>query len=179
MPYDQQPLTETVVSLSHRLLAFALLTSTATLGAQGAPPPPATPPANGAAATPAAPAAPAYQATYDEAMRIGRTTVTSAISGAMDSLVALADPANGTPDEIRARLSNAIAQISMQLGAERRVIAERVVRIEGRIEYQRTAEYEMVPVPLVFRVIMGAQGKWRGFTANTEENTPAGDEVKP
>jgi hypothetical protein len=34
-------------------------------------------------------------------------------------------------------------------------------------------------VPLVFRVIMGPAGKWRGFTANTTEQTPPGTEILP
>lgn len=155
-------------------LAGALSVATASLSAQAAPTPPA-PPATPAPA--AAPAAPAYRATYDEAMQIGRAVTRQAFAGEVDSLVATADP--GAPADLRTRLLDGVSQISLQLGAERRVIAERVMNVEGRIEYQRTAEFENVPVPLVFRVIMGAKGTWRGFTASTDEQLPGGDEVKP
>jgi len=112
-------------------------------------------------------------------MAIGRATARAAFTGLVDSLVATADPATSANGDVRGRLTDGIAQISLQLGAERRMISERVMLVEGRIEYWRTAEYEMVPVPLVFRVIMGAKGTWRGFTASTEEMVPAGEEVKP
>jgi hypothetical protein len=112
-------------------------------------------------------------------MAIGRATARAAFTGAVDSLVATADPVTSANGDVRGRLTDGIAQISLQLGAERRMISERVMLVEGRVEYWRTAEYEMVPVPLVFRVIMGAKGTWRGFTASTEEMVPAGEEVKP
>lgn len=160
------------------LQALALAVASASLAAQAAPTPPAAPtPTAAAPATPAAPAAPAYRATYDEAMQIGRAVTRQAFAGEVDSLVATADP--GAPADLRTRLLDGVSQISLQLGAERRMIAERVMNVEGRIEYQRTAEFENVPVPLVFRVIMGAKGTWRGFTASTEDQLPGGDEVKP
>lgn len=59
------------------------------------------------------------------------------------------------------------------------MISERVMKIDGRIEYWRTAEFELVPVPIVFRVILASATTWRGFTANVEEQSPAGEEVKP
>lgn len=167
-------------SLRHTLVAVGVMGSAGLLGAQAAPPaPPATPTSATAAAAPATPAAPVYLATHAEAMAIGRATARAAFTGLVDSLVATADPATSSGGDIRSRLTDGIAQISLQLGAERRVVSERVMLVEGRVEYWRTAEYEMVPVPLVFRVIMGAKGTWRGFTANTEEMTPAGEEVKP
>ena len=46
-------------------------------------------------------------------------------------------------------------------------------------DYGSDADTEVISLPLVFRVIMGVKGTWRGFTANTEEMTPAGEEVKP
>lgn len=144
-----------------------------------APAAPAAPAAPSAPSAPVAPAAPAYLATHAEAMEIGRATARHAFSANVDSLMASADPATGGGDALRERLRDGLGQIAMQLGGERRMISERVVKIDGRIEYHRTAEYEMVPVPLVFRVILGAQNKWRGFTANTVENTPDGEEVKP
>lgn len=132
------------------------------------------------APAPAAPAAPAtvHVPTHAEAIALGRATALAALTGAIDSLMATADPATA-PGDLRSRLTDGIAQISLQLGAERRMISERVVKVDGHYEYQRTSEFEMVPVPLVFRVLFGAQGKWRGFTANTEDQTPDGEELKP
>lgn len=127
-------------------------------------------------ATPAV--ASSYRASHAEAIALGRATVRQALAGEIDSLVATADP-SATTGGLRERLSAGIAQISMQLGDEVRLLGERVVLVDGRVEYQRTADYAMVPVPLVFRVILGEQGKWRGFTANTVENTPDGEEIKP
>jgi hypothetical protein len=125
-----------------------------------------------------APAASTHVPSFAEAVSIGRSTFLAAFTGAIDSLMASADPATA-PDDLRSRLTDGIAQISLQLGAERRMISERVVKVDGRVEYQRTSEFEMVPVPLVFRVILGAPGKWRGFTASTEDQTPDGEELKP
>lgn len=166
-----------VRSASAAAAAFAVLTLTASaVSAQAAPPaPPSVPPTAGAAA----PAAPAYLASHAEAMAVGRATLLAALTGLVDSLVATADPLNGPAAEVRARVTDGIAQISVQLGAERRVVAERVMLVDGKIEYWRTAEYERVPVPLVLRVTMGAKGNWRGVSVSTEDETPAGEEVKP
>lgn len=150
------------------LLSVLLLASTA-LQAQQTPP-------TESGATPAV--ATGYRASHAEAIALGRATVRQALAGEIDSLMAMADP-SATTGDLRGRLSAGIAQISMQLGDEVRVLGERVVVVDGRVEYQRTAEYAMVPVALVFRVILGEQGKWRGFTANTEDNTPGGEEIKP
>lgn len=170
-------------TLRQTLAAIGMIGSASILGAQAAPPAPPTPPTTPAAATapsaPVAPATPTYRASHAEALEVGRATVRAAFTGQIDSLVAMADPSATASGDLRGRLTDGVAQISLQLGAERRMIAERVMLVEGNVEYWRTAEYEMVPVPLVFRVIMGGKGKWRGFTANTEEMTPAGDEVKP
>ncbi|MBX3132837.1 MAG: hypothetical protein KF689_05560 [Gemmatimonadaceae bacterium] len=158
-----------VMSLVRRGTALAaLVLGAAPLAAQQPTPTPA---------PPAAPAA-AHVPTHAEAIALGRATFLAAFTGAIDSLMATADPAS-MRDDLRSRLTDGIAQISLQLGAERRMISERVVHVEGRYEYQRTSEFEMVPVPLVFRVILGAPGKWRGFTAAPEEATPVGEELKP
>lgn len=126
----------------------------------------------------AAPAAAAPLPSHAEALVIGRATVRAAFTGAVDSLVATAAPESAVGD-LRSRLTDGVTQISMQLGAERRMISERVMNVDGRIEYWRTAEFELVPVPIVFRVILGSATTWRGFTANVEEMSPAGEEVKP
>lgn len=180
-----------MVRLSRALAFAALALSAGTLAAQTPPAPPARPanpltPPPAAAPTaaqapspPAPPAAPAYLATREEALSIGRETTQRVFSNQLDALILAADPATGDTASVRARLSEALPQVAMQLGAERRMVREQVMKVNGRIEYWRTAEYEMVPVPLVFRVIMGAQGKWRGFTATTEEQAPAGEEILP
>lgn len=163
----------------------ALTVAANSLAAQAAPtaPPttPVTPPVTGAAASaaPASPAAPVYLASHAEAMAVGRATVLAALTGLVDSLVATADPLNAAEGDVRARVTNGLAQISAQLGAERRMVAERVMRVDGKIEYWRTSEYERVPVPLVLRVTMGVKGTWRGVNVSTEDETPAGEEVKP
>jgi hypothetical protein len=168
-----------VIARRPLVLIAALVLGASTLTAQAAPPPPTptTPPATAAPAAPLPPAAPAYLATREEAMTIGRETARLALTGGIDGLVALGDPAVGDSATRYTRLSDALSQIALQLGAERRMISEQVMKVNGRIEYWRTAEYEMVPVPLIFRVIMGAQGKWRGFTASTEDQAPAGEIV--
>jgi hypothetical protein len=176
---------EIVVVPSARLLASAFVLAAASLGAQAAPPAaPASPAAPAAPATPAAPAPlsatdPAVRAQHAAAMALGRATVRQALTGQVDSLIASADPETGPADALRGRLTDGIAAVALQVGAERRVIGEKVLVVNGRVEYQRTGEYEMVPVPLVFRVLVSRQGKWLGFTANTVENTPGGDEVQP
>lgn len=180
-----------MVRLSRSLALAALALSAGALAAQNAPPPPA-PPANplsppptpapapaAAPQAPAAPATPAYLATRDEALAIGRATTQQAYTNQLDALIRSADPADGDTTAMRARLTEALPQVAMQLGAERRMVREQVMKVNGRIEYWRTAEYEMVPVPLIFRVIMGAQGKWRGFTATSEAQAPAGEELLP
>jgi hypothetical protein len=165
-----------------RRLAFAaaaLSLASAALGAQAAPPAPTTPATPATPATPvAAPAAPTPAISHAEAIAFGRATVRAAFTGAVDSLVATAAPESATGD-LRGRLTDGVTQISMQLGAERRMISERVMKVEGRIEYWRTAEFELVPVPIVFRVTLGSATTWRGFTANVEEMMPAAEEVKP
>ncbi len=176
------------------IAAFTVLTvATRSLAAQGAPPaqpsaPPTAPPtapittpptAGAAAAAPVAPAAPVYLASHAEAVAVGRATVQAALTGLVDSLVATADPANGAAADVRTRVTDGLAQISSQLGAERRMVAERVMLVDGKIEYWRTSEYERVPVPLVLRVTLGVKGTWRGVAATTEDETPAGEEVKP
>jgi hypothetical protein len=187
-----------VVRLSYSLTVAALLVSAGTLSAQttlppATPPAPPAPPAGNPLTPPAAPAkpapaptpdaptavAPTYLATRDEALTIGRQTAQQAYTNQLDALLRTADPADGDTASMRLRLTDALPQVAMQLGAERRMIREQVMKVNGRIEYWRTAEYEMVPVPLIFRVIMGAQGKWRGFTATTEEQAPAGEELLP
>lgn len=189
-----------MVRSSQTLVLVALVLSAGTLTAQAAPPPPAppstpppatppssplTPPTPAAAAAPkaptapAAPAAPAYLATREEALTIGRQTTQQAFTNQIDALLRTADPVDGDTASMRVRLTDALPQVATQLGAERRMIREQVMKVNGRIEYWRTAEFEMVPVPLIFRVIMGAQGKWRGFTATTEEQAPAGEELLP
>jgi hypothetical protein len=112
-------------------------------------------------------------------MAVGRATILAALTGLVDSLVATADPRNGPSDEVRGRVTNGLAQISQQLGAERRVVNERVMLVDGNYEYWRTAEFERVPVPLLLRVTLGAKGTWRGVAATTEDETPVGEEVKP
>jgi len=134
------------------------------------------------AAPPAAPATAAPAAalpSHAEALAVGRATVRFALAMQVDSLVATADSATAANADLRTRLTDGLAQIAMQLGSESRLISERVAKVDGRIEYQRTADFAMVPVPLVFRVILGDQGRWRGFTANTVENTPTGEDVTP
>lgn len=134
--------------------------------------------AAGAQAAPPAPAVSAPMVSHAEALLIGRATVRAAFTGSVDTLVATAAPEAATGD-LRGRLTDGVTQISMQLGAERRMISERVMKVEGRIEYWRTSEFELVPVPIVFRVTLGSATTWRGFTANVEEMMPAAEEVKP
>lgn len=131
-----------------------------------------------AQATPPA-AAPAHAHSHAAALEIGRAVAKHAYAGNVDSLLAIADPATASGDDLRQRLTDGVAQLAMQLGEEVKMTAERVVRVNGRTEYWRTSEYQMVPVPLVFRVILGAEGKWRGFTATTEEQLPTAEDVQP
>lgn len=177
----------------HSLALAALALSVGSLSAQVAPPPteppvgpllpppPAPPPPAPAAAmvAPAPPAAPVYLATRDEALSIGRATTQQVYAGQVDALILTADPANGDAAALRARLATLLPQIAMQLGAERRMIREQVMKVGGRIEYWRTVEYENAPVPLIFRVAMGDRGKWRGFAAVPQEQGVGGEEVLP
>jgi hypothetical protein len=132
--------------------------------------------------TPAAPVAPAAAPalpTHAQALEVGRAVAIAAYAGKIEDLFALADSSATASPEIRTRLADGVGQIAMQLGAERRMISEQIMKVDGRIEYWRTAEFEMVPIPLVFRVFMGTPGKWRGFTANPESQNPAGEPVQP
>lgn len=139
-----------------------------TLGAQdSAPAAPATPPA--ATALPS----------HAQAMVTGAAVARLAFAGDVDSLLAIADSSAPLPPNLRDLLLNGVSQIGLQLGAETRVRSERVMRVENRLEYWRLAEYDVVPVPLVFRVILGAPGTWRGFTAVPEDQLPEAVEVKP
>lgn len=119
-----------------------------------------------------------YAHTHAAALELGRAVAKHAFAGEIDSLLTFADPASA-PADLRQRLADGIGQMALQLGGERKVTAERIVRVNGRTEYWRTSEFEMVPVPLVFRVILGAEGKWRGFTANTEDQLPVAEDVQP
>lgn len=175
-----------MLRINRSVVLVALTLSAGTLAAQApplprpAPPPPATPAPPAAEPTPPpAPPAPEYVATRDEALTIGRETVQRAYTNQIDALLLNSDPVDGDTASMRRRLADGLPQILVQLGAERRMIREQVMKVNGRIEYWRTAEYELVPVPLIFRVIMGAQGKWRGFTATVEEQAPAGEELLP
>ncbi len=166
------------------VFAFALLGAAPALSAQTAPvapQPPATGNVTGPASAPVAPAAPAPPPSYSEAMATGRNIAHLVMEGDITALVAAVDPqaAAGATD-IPARVSQGVTAVSTSLGAERRMISEQLVRVSGRLEYRRLAEYELVPVPVIFRVILGgAPGTWRSFTLSTEENAPPGDDVKP
>lgn len=134
------------------------------------PPAPATP-----LAAVVAPALP----THAQALEVGRAVAIAAFGGQLEDLFALADSSATASPDIRTRLADGIGQIATQLGGERRMISEQIMKVDGRIEYWRTSEFEMVPIPLVFRVFMGVPGKWRGFTANPESQNPAGELVQP
>lgn len=163
------------------LVALSLAAAPALLSAQAAPPAPPTTPATAAAApaAPAAPAPPAYRHTYAEALELGRLVTERVYTKNIEALIESADPGAGTADSVRAKITPAFSQIEEQLGPELKVISERIMLVNGRVQYWRTAEYTAVPVPLVWRVILGDKGKWRGFTASTEESVPAGEEIKP
>lgn len=154
--------------ISKSLAALALLVGFggASVQAQAAP---ATPARDSAAARPLA--------TREQALEVGRAVAVAAYAGKVDDLFALADSSATASPDIRARLVDGVGQIAMQLGAERRMISEQVMKVDGVIEYWRTAEYEQVPIPLVFRVYMGKPGKWRGFTATPENQLPVGEVV--
>lgn len=160
-------------SLSLVALSLVLGSIGTELKAQAAPTAPPAP------AAPAAPAAPVVLPTHAQALEVGRAVAVAAFAGQLEDLFALADSSATRSPDIRARLADGIGQIATQLGAERRMISEQIMKVDGRIEYWRTAEFEMVPIPLVFRVFMGVPGKWRGFTANPESQNPAGELVQP
>lgn len=171
-------------SIQRTLLAVAVLAAPAGLAAQAPPAAPPAPPSTPASAAvapaaPQAPAAPAYRPSYDEALQLGRLVTERAYAKNIDGLVSLADPAAGSPDSVRTRLVNALAQVEEQLGPELKLVSERVMLVNGRVQYWRVAEYTGVPIPLVWRVVMGEKGKWRGFTASPEEQAPPGEEIKP
>lgn len=167
-------------SLPTSLLVLAAIVAPAGLAAQAPPAPPASPATpTSAPVAPQAPAAPAYRPSHEEAMTLGRLVTERAYAKNIDGLVELADPAAGSADSVRARLVNALAQVEEQLGPETKLISERVMLVNGRVQYWRRAEYIGVPVPLVWRVVMGEKGKWRGFTASSEESLPAGEEITP
>lgn len=117
--------------------------------------------------------------TRDATLALGRAVFRLAVASSVDSLVALADSAVGPPEALRPRLTDGLAQMAMQLGGEGAMTSERVMRVGGRLEYWRVSTYEMVPVPIIFRVIVGPSGRWLGFTAVPEMNAPAGEEVTP
>lgn len=165
-------------------VAIPLLTFAAVGGAQAPvpPTPPATPTSAGPApAAPAAPApaAPAPRIARDEALRIGRLVAHHTNVADIDSLVAHADPSTGAPEAVRERLKNALAQIGEQVGTETKVVAERVMLVNGGVQYWRDAEYTGIAVPLVFRVVLAPSGKWRGFTISPAEALPPAEEIKP
>lgn len=182
-----------------RLLVFAaalpLALTAGVAAAQGSPPVPPTPPTpvsqvapvppapTTAPSAPTPPAAPrpitAAEVDREAVLRLGRFVSAWANLGAIDSLITRADPAVGTPDAIREKLTSGLASFTDQLGGETRFSAERVMLVNGQVQYWRTAEYTAVPVPLVFRVMVGRDGKWRGFTVTQEEQLPVGaEEVK-
>lgn len=152
--------------------------------AQAQPAAPATPAAprtaDGAKAPtpPAAPAVPDAQA-HAEVLAFGREVARLVYAKQLDSIMLLADSTTGDPAEVRERIRVALGQLNEQVGTETRVIAERVMIVNGRAQYWRDAEYTGVPVPLILRVITGAPGKWRGFTISTEETLPPATELKP
>lgn len=169
------------MSLSLRLtIAATALTLTTAIDAQVALPPPATPTAGAATAAPSAPASPAAAPSYAQAMATGRAVQHAVMFGDLPSLVAAVDPqAAATATDIPSRVSQGVAAVATSLGGERRMISEQIVSYNGRLEYRRISEYELVPVPAVFRVILGAPGTWRSFSISTDENTPPGDPVNP
>ncbi len=148
--------------------------------------PPAAPTAPTAPTAPSAPTAqtlpaPVTAAEVDRGavIALGRFVSAWANMGSVDSLITRADPAAGTPEAVRAKLTSGLASFADQLGGETKVTSERVMIVNGQVQYWRTAEYSAVPVPLVFRVMVGKGGTWRGFTVTPEEQLPVGaEEVK-
>jgi hypothetical protein len=124
-------------------------------------------------------ATPAFQPSYASALAVGRAVVRFAYEFQMDSLLAIADSTDNLPANLRESLQSGLTQMSMQLGDEKSVRRERVVRVEGGTEYWRTADFEMLPVPLVLRITLGSEGRWRGLTASTEDALPEAVDVLP
>lgn len=131
-----------------------------------------------AAVPAAAPPAPSPQS-HAEVLAFGREVARLVYARQLDSIMLLADSATGDPADVRERIRVALGQLNEQVGTETRVIAERVMLVNGRAQYWRDADYTGVPVPLILRVITGAPGKWRGFTISTEETLPPAQELKP
>jgi hypothetical protein len=153
------------------------------LEAQAAPSAPPTPPAAASAATaapvaPPAPAAAMDAVSHAEALKQGRLTFDRAMTANIEALLQSADSALGGADALRPRLETGLKQLAEQLGQEVSMSSEKVMLVNGTVQYWRTGEYAQVPVPIVFRVIVGPSG-WRGFTANAEEQVPPGKEILP
>ena len=148
---------------------------------QAQPAAPAAPRAADGAKTPTPPAAPAAPMVppHADVIAFGREVARLVYAKQLDSIMLLADSATGDPAEVRERIRVALGQVNEQVGTETRVIAERVMLVNGRAQYWRDAEYTGVPVPLILRVVTGAPGKWRGFTISTEETLPPAVELKP
>lgn len=167
--------------MNRLLLAALLVAPVLSLGAQAAPPAPPAPPTP---ATPSQPAAPA-PATPDvvshaDALKLGRLTFDRAMTSNLDALLESADPAMGTTDALRPRLEDGLKRMGEQMGQEVALTSEKVMLVNGNVEYWRTAEFEKVPgMPLIFRVVMAPGGKWRGFTATIEQDAPPGREILP
>ncbi len=164
--------------MTRHLLAALLVAPALTLGAQAAPPTPATPSAPSQPAAPA-PATPDV-VSHADALKLGRLTFDRAMTSNLDALLESADPAMGATDALRPRLESGLKQMGEQMGQEVALTSEKVMLVNGNVEYWRMAEFEKVPgMPLIFRVVMAPGGKWRGFTATTEQDAPPGREILP
>jgi hypothetical protein len=170
-------------SLTALVMVAAVTSLAVAQAAPATPQTPATPTSASAASAPAAPAAPAKPTyvlqTHAEALKLGRIVFERAMAGNIDALVESADPAMGAPDALREKLKAGIADMSTQLGPEVAMTTERIMLVNGSVQYWRTSTYTEVPVPLIFRVVMGPVGKWRGFTASSTDQAPAGTEMLP
>ncbi len=168
-----------------------LLLATLSLGAplqatraQATPPAPPAPPAPAEPANPSPPAPPA-PATPDvvshaDALKLGRLTFDRAMTMNLDALLESADPAMGAKEALRPRLEAGLKQMGEQMGQEVVLVGEKVMLVNGNVEYWRTAEFDKLPeMPLVFRVVMAPGGRWRGFTAARPEEAPPGREILP
>ncbi len=174
------------------LFAAALvpLVSLAAPAAAQSPPTPPVPaaPARADAPTPAAPptapvpATPPRKLTAEEvdrgaALSMGREIARLVGKRELDSIMVHADPSTGNPAEVRERIRTALGQIGEQLGTETNMIAERVMLVNGGVQYWRDEEFSAVPVPLVLRVVIAPSGKWRGFTISSPDALPSAEEV--
>jgi hypothetical protein len=148
------------------LMLLGIFALTGSLEGQAAPP------------TPPAPAAAAAVVSHAEALKQGRLTFDRAMTANIEALLQSADSALGGADALRPRLETGLKQLAEQLGQEVSMSSEKVMLVNGTVQYWRTGEYAQVPVPIVFRVIVGPSG-WRGFTANAEEQVPPGKEILP